>query len=77
VLGTGKVANMYTKGEFTNYVEKVKKNVESGKIDKYEATYLILGKVAQVLSDLPKVPNMKTYEEQFMDDRKLEAQNVL
>jgi hypothetical protein len=35
---------MYIKGDFSKYVEKVKKSVESGKISKKEASYLILAR---------------------------------
>ena len=38
------------KGEFTKYVSKVKKLVESGEIGKPEANIMILGKVQQLIA---------------------------
>jgi len=56
------------KGDFTNYVDEIKRRVEVGEITKEEAVYFVLAKVNSIFE------HMKP-EEQFMRDRMYESQN--
>ena len=58
---------MYQKGDFTKYINKIKRLVRKGDITKAEANIMILGKVQQILA------NLTVTKDQFILDRTMEV----
>jgi hypothetical protein len=66
----------YQKGDFTKYVDFVRNECDMGRCTKEEAINAIIKRMSKILSEIPKVQNMRTYDQQFMQDRTLEALNI-
>lgn len=58
------------KGEFTKFVDNVKKLVERGELSKEDAVIITLNKVSEVFS------GMQLDTEQFMKDQMFNSQEV-
>ena len=57
------------KGDFTKYVDEIKRQCEAGEITKEESVYYILAKVSKIFEEMGQRVN----KEQFMKDREFES----
>ena len=65
----GRGADM-KKGDFTQFVEYIKKEVTEGRMTEEEAVHAVLGKTRRIFQE------MAVSQEQFMKDRAFEASNI-